>query len=116
MQTHCATERDVTRSFPLRCRCQEVRVDFFLAGGFPMVLIAVFGAIAVISAVRFAMAPQLGRLVHLAVLCVALATAGVAGVAACLRAVSVNVSAHPEWTEVRHLPVGKKAVEYRKRL
>jgi hypothetical protein len=72
-------------------------MDFFLAGGFPMVLISVFGVVAVVSAVRFAVAPTFGRLLHLAVLQVALVCAGLAGVAADLRAVSVHVSATPDW-------------------
>ena len=57
-------------------------MQFFLAGGFPMILITVFGAVAVVSAVRFAFGPRIGRLVHLCASCVALLSAGTAGVAA----------------------------------
>jgi hypothetical protein len=80
-------------------------VQFFLAGGFPMILITVFGAVAVVSAIRFVFAPSIGRLVHLCALCVALLSAGTAGVAADLRAVSVNVSADPEWATSDELPM-----------
>jgi hypothetical protein len=39
----------------------EGDVAFFLAGGFPMVFVIVFGLVALASAVRFALAPAPGR-------------------------------------------------------
>ena len=80
-------------------------MGFFLAGGFPMVLIAVFGLVAVIAAVRFALHPLPRRLAHIGALCVALVFAGVAGVAADLLAVATNVAANPEWSSSEQLPL-----------
>lgn len=70
---------------------------FLLAGGLPGLVILVFGLVALAAAGRFAMAPDLVRLGHVAALCVGLFFASLAGVAACLAAVAVNVPAHPEW-------------------
>ena len=72
-------------------------MEFFLAGGFPMVLIAVFGVIGLVGAVRFAVSPRLVGLLHLGVSCIAITSAGIAGVAADLRAVSMRVAETPEW-------------------
>jgi hypothetical protein len=70
---------------------------WLLAGGFPMVFIAVFGAALVASAVGFARAPGDGRCGHLVAQAVAVLLVAVGGVAVDLIAVSVNVPAHPEW-------------------
>jgi hypothetical protein len=72
-------------------------VTWFLAGGFPMVFIAVFGAALLASAVGFARAPGDGRWGHLAAQGLAVLLVAVAGTAVDLIAVSVNVPAHPEW-------------------
>lgn len=68
-----------------------------MAGGFPMVVIAVVGLMALGGAGRFAMAPAPGRLRHLGALSASVLFASVTGVCADLVAISVNVPAHPEW-------------------
>jgi len=80
-------------------------VGFFLAGGFPMVLIAVFGLLAAVAAVRFAIHPLRRRLAHIGALCVALVFSGVAGVAADLHAVATHAAADPEWSTSDQLPL-----------
>jgi len=80
-------------------------VGFFLAGGFPMVLIAIFGLVAAFAAVRFAMHPVARRLAHIGALCVALVFAGLAGVAVDLLAVATHVAASPEWSTSDQLPL-----------
>jgi hypothetical protein len=80
-------------------------VGFFLAGGFPMVLITVFGLLSVVAAVRFAVHPAPRRLAHIGALGVALVFAGIAGVAADLLAVATNVAANPEWSSSEELPL-----------
>lgn len=68
-----------------------------MAGGFPMVVIAVVGGFALAGAARFAMAPHPDRLRHVVALSASVLCASVTGVCADLLAVSVNVPAHPEW-------------------
>lgn len=80
-------------------------VGFFLAGGFPMVLITLFGLLAAVAAVRFAVRPVARRLAHIGALCLALVFAGLAGVAADLLAVATNVAANPEWSQSDELPL-----------
>lgn len=72
-------------------------MEWFRMGGFPMVVLAVFGLIGVINAARFAWAPGPGRLGYLVALGVTVLFAGVGGVATDLIAVSVQVPQHPEW-------------------
>jgi hypothetical protein len=64
---------------------------FFLAGGFPMIFVLVFGLVAVAAAGRFAWKPEIGRLGHIAALCVSLGFASLAGVCTDLIAVSRHV-------------------------
>ncbi len=70
-------------------------MEWFVMGGFPMVVIVVFGLVGIVNAARFAWAPSPGRVAYLTALGVALA--GVGGMATDLIAVSVQVPAHPEW-------------------
>ncbi|MEQ1570115.1 MAG: hypothetical protein ABMA64_31060 [Myxococcota bacterium] len=52
---------------------------FFLAGGFPMVFVTVFGLVALASAVRFALAPAPGRVGPIVAYGVAVALVSIAG-------------------------------------
>lgn len=70
---------------------------FFIAGGFPMVVVVVFGLVALGSAAHFAWSPVPGRVGHIAALCLSVLAASVAGVLACLMAVATNVTGNPEW-------------------
>jgi hypothetical protein len=66
---------------------------FILAGGFPMIVILVVGAIALVGAVRFALTPVAGRLPYLGALSLAVAATSFAGMCADLLTVSVKVPA-----------------------
>ncbi|GDX79019.1 hypothetical protein LBMAG42_08300 [Deltaproteobacteria bacterium] len=72
-------------------------MEWFAMGGFPMIVIVVFGLVGIVNAARFAWAPGPGRVGYLAALGVAVALAGVGGMAVDLIAVSVHVPEHPEW-------------------
>ena len=72
-------------------------MEWFLAGGFPMVAVVVFGLFGVANAARFAWAPGAGRIRHLAALALTQGCAAVGGVAANLMAVATKVPEHPEW-------------------
>lgn len=78
---------------------------FFVAGGFPMIFVLVFGLVALAAAARFAWRPEAGRLGHIAALCVSVLFASLAGVAAAVLAVSVKVPANPEWANSPDLPL-----------
>lgn len=54
---------------------------WFVGGGFPMVFIAVFGAVALAGAVRFALHPMPGRIGPVGAYGAAVALAAIAGVA-----------------------------------
>ncbi len=70
---------------------------YFMMGGFPMMVILVFGLLGVVNAARFAWAPGPGRLGYLLALGAGVLFAGIGGVAVDLIAVAVNVPQHPEW-------------------
>lgn len=70
---------------------------FFAMGGFPMLVIVVFGLLGVINAARFAWAPGPGRVGYQVALGVAILFAGIGGMAVDLVTVSTQVPAHPEW-------------------
>lgn len=70
---------------------------FFAAGGFPMVVIVVFGLLGVVNAARFAWAPGPGRVGYQVALGLAILFAGVGGMAIDLVTVATQVPAHPEW-------------------
>jgi hypothetical protein len=72
-------------------------MEFFRMGGFPLLVIVVFGAMGVVNAARFAWAPGPGRVGYQVALGAAVLLAGIGGVAIDLIAVSVQVPAHPEW-------------------
>lgn len=72
-------------------------MEWFVMGGFPMIVIVVFGLVGIVNAARFAWAPSPGRVGYLTALGLAVALAGVGGMATDLIAVSVQVPAHPEW-------------------
>jgi hypothetical protein len=78
---------------------------FLLAGGVPMIVILVVGAIALVGAVRFAMTPVAGRLPHLGALALAVAATSFAGMCADLLTVSVKVPANPEMATSENLPI-----------
>jgi hypothetical protein len=73
-------------------------VSLFIASGLPGVVIVVFGIVALAAAARFAIAPDVVRLGHIAAVCVALMFASFAGAAACFATVAEVVPQHPEWT------------------
>lgn len=72
-------------------------MEFFLNGGFPMIVITVFGLVAVINAARFAWAPGPGRVPYQVAMGVAIALAGVGGMATGLMKVALTVPSRPEW-------------------
>jgi hypothetical protein len=72
-------------------------VSFFLAGGFPMVFVLVFGGVAIASAGRFAMQPVAGGARSIVAYGAAVAFTSIAGLAVDLAAVGYNVVEHPEW-------------------
>ncbi len=72
-------------------------MEFFRMGGFPMLVITVFGLVGVVNAARFAWAPSPGRVPYQVAVGVSVLLAGMGGVAVDLIAVSVQVPAHPEW-------------------
>ena len=69
-------------------------MTLFLAGGFPMVFVLVFGAVAIGSAARFALAPAGGGARAVAAYCVAVLCVAVAGAAFDLVTVSRYVQAN----------------------
>lgn len=70
-----------------------------IAGGMPMVVIVVFGLVALVAAARFAWTPVVGRLGHIVALSVAVLFASLAGVAADLIMVTIRVPSNPEWAQ-----------------
>lgn len=67
-----------------------------VAGGAPMVVIVVFGLVALFGAARFAWRPDRSQLPWLCGLGAAVFFSALAGVAADLAAVGINVSGNPE--------------------
>jgi hypothetical protein len=72
-------------------------MDFFRMGGFPMIVILVFGLLALANAARFAWAPGPGRVPYQIALGGAILCAGVAGTASDLMTVALTVPSRPEW-------------------
>ncbi len=80
-------------------------MSFLVAGGFPMVFILVFGAIALAGAARFALRPTPGRVRPVVAYGAAVGLASVAGFAADLVAVSRAVASNPAWAGSDQLPI-----------
>lgn len=80
-------------------------MEFFRMGGFPMLVIVVFGLLGVVNAARFAWAPGPGRVAYQVAIGVSVLFAGVGGVAIDLIAVAVQVPQHPEWIADAGLPL-----------
>jgi hypothetical protein len=78
---------------------------FILAGGFPMIVILLVGAMTLVGAARFAMTPIPGRLPYLGALALAVAATSFAGMAADLLTVSIKVPGNPELTSSTDLPI-----------
>ena len=76
-----------------------------IAGGVPMLFVAVFGLVSIAAAARYAYAPGDGRFSHIAALCASVAFASLAGFAADLMTVAVTVSGTDEWSSAGNLPV-----------
>ena len=72
-------------------------MEFFRMGGFPMFLILIFGAIAVVNAARFAWAPSPGRVPYQIALGAAIVFAGLGGTATDLMTVALRVPSNPDW-------------------
>ena len=70
-----------------------------VAGGAPMIVIVLFGLVALFAAARFAYRPDRAQLPWLVGLCLAVLFSIPAGVAADLAAVAVNVPNNPELAE-----------------
>lgn len=68
-----------------------------IAGGFPMLFVLVFGAVGLVSALRYAWSPAPGRLGHIAATGMAVLFSALAGVAADLMMVTIRVNETPEW-------------------
>jgi len=71
-------------------------MSWFVAGGFPMVFVTLFGCVAVADAARFAAQPAPGRLDPIKAYGVAVALAALAGVAVDLSVVARFVANDPE--------------------
>jgi hypothetical protein len=71
-------------------------VSFFLAGGFPMVFVLVFGGVALASAGRFAMQPVAGGARSIVAYGAAVAFVSLAGLAVDLVAVAHHAVGDPE--------------------
>jgi hypothetical protein len=69
-----------------------VGVEWFVGGGFPMLFIALFGAIALAQAVRFAVQPLPGRVGPVAAYAAAVGFAAIAGVCVDLSMVGRTVA------------------------
>lgn len=75
------------------------------AGGAPSFVTVVFGLVALVAAARFAWRPEPGRLAYIGGLGLAVLFASLAGVAADLAAVAVNVAGNEAWASSPELPV-----------
>lgn len=78
---------------------------FFLGGGFPMVFIALFGALAIAHAARFAIWPDRSRIAAILAYAGAVVFAGLAGVCVDLSVVGRNVAQAEVSDEMRPLIV-----------
>lgn len=72
-------------------------MDFIRMGGFPMIVILVFGALALVNAARFAWAPGPGRVPYQVALGVTILLAGLGGTATDLMTVALTVPQREEW-------------------
>jgi hypothetical protein len=75
------------------------------AGGVPVLFVIAFGLIGLATAARFAWSPGDGRIGHVAGICTAVAFASLAGFAADLMTVSVQVTGSEEWSHSPDLPL-----------
>ncbi|MEZ4234576.1 MAG: hypothetical protein R3F59_00105 [Myxococcota bacterium] len=71
-------------------------MTFFVGGGFPMLFIALFGTIALVQAVWFAIQPRPGRVGPVAAYAAAVGFAAVAGVCVDLAATARHVAQDPD--------------------
>jgi hypothetical protein len=69
-------------------------LEFFMAGGFPMWFLLIFGGLSLAGAVLFARRPDAQRLASVRALSVATLCSVGAGVASCFAAVGYNVPQH----------------------
>jgi hypothetical protein len=80
-------------------------LDFWQAGGAPMIAIALFGGLNLILGSAFAVRPSLDRLPMIAALSLSVLCSIAAGTMADLAAVGINVPQHPEWLRRTELPL-----------
>lgn len=80
-------------------------VEFFRAGGFVMIFVLGFGALAVAAAVHFARSPDERRLGLVRSLSATTLFSMLAGLITDVAAVLHNVPRHPEWLEGSSLPM-----------
>ena len=76
-------------------------MGWFVGGGFPMVFITVFGAVALLGAVRFALQPRSGRVAPVVAYGAAVALAALAGVAVDLSVVARVASSEEIASDLR---------------
>lgn len=72
-------------------------MEFIRMGGFPMIAILVFGAVAIVQAARFAWAPGPGRVPYQVALGAAILFAGLGGAAVDLMTVALRVPQVEAW-------------------
>ncbi len=80
-------------------------VQFFLGGGSAMLAVLLFGVLALVAAVRFALSPTVSRLEVGRALSRATLFAAVTGVFSDLATVFSKVPQNPEWAQSPELPL-----------
>lgn len=81
-------------------------MNFFMAGGFPMVFVTVFGLVALGSAVMYAVRPTIGRLAAVGAYSLAVGLTSVAGTAVDLSVVFAGYPDFPVESASAYLLVG----------
>jgi hypothetical protein len=79
-------------------------IKLFQAGGFPMWFILVFGLVALVAAVLFALRPETSKVAAIRALTIATLLSVGSGVASDIAAVGYAVSGNPAWAHSPELP------------
>jgi hypothetical protein len=80
-------------------------LEFFLAGGVPMLGVVVCGLAALIAAVRFAISPDKRKVAAIVSLSLAALASSALGFAACLATVFATIGKMEEWQKPEVLPL-----------
>src|SRR5262249_43520296 len=107
VSTHGADPRDRRSllSRPAGCSVLPgIMKEFFQAGGYSMWLVLLFGGVALVSAVRFAIRPELRKLSGLRALAAAATLAVLSGIAADFTAVMWHVTGRDDWMHSPDVP------------